>query len=168
MSPTVEAAPAAPGKKTNADILSLYGAGGSGGASQFGSMANQNQGFTGQNFAAQNFGAISGGFGQQPPMGQQVAAQPTMGQPQMGQSQMGMQQNNMFGMMGAQPTQTPNQAAFQAANPFMNNMFQQQQQRPSNGGGLFDLGSLQQPQQQQIPAQNNFMQQMGQVRNYYL
>ena len=156
-SPAAETPPAAPGKKSNADILSLFNTGGGTGG-QFGSMT-QNQQFGGQNNFGQNFGAMPGGFGQ-----------PQMGQPQMGQPQMGMQQNNMFGgMMGAQPTQPPNQAAFQAANPFMNNMFQQptqpaqNQPQQSNGGALFDLGGLGQPQQQQNSSQNQFMQQMGQV-----
>ena len=51
----------------------------------------------------------------------------------------------------------------------MNNMFQQptqpaqNQPQQSNGGALFDLGGLGQPQQQQNSSQNQFMQQMGQV-----
>jgi len=176
-SPAAETPPAAPGKKSNADILSLFNTGGGGGG-QFGSMA-QNQQFGGQNNFGQNFGAMPGGFGQpqmgQPQMGQSQMGQPQMGQPQMGQPQMGMQQNNMFGgMMGAQPTQPPNQAAFQAANPFMNNMFQQptqpaqNQPQQTNGGALFDLGGLGQPQQQQQnSSQNQFMQQMGQMNSNF-
>ena len=177
ISPTEQPAEAAGagGKKTNADILALFGSAPAPQMnSQFGGMANfggaPQQGQFGQAPPAQNgqFGGQTSnqfaGFQQMPQQQQQGQMNQFAGmvggsgqqQPQMQQQQ--GQMNQFAGMMSGlgqqqpqmqqQPPQQHNQAAFMAANPFMNNgMFQQQQQVP--------------------PQQNNSMggwgQQMGQV-----
>lgn len=136
---------------------------------QFAGMGNQFAGMA-QQPNQQQFGNM-GGYSQMP---QQQMPQQQMSQQQIPQQQsFGMQQppsNNMnhaqMGMINpAQSNMQHNQAAFMAANPFMNNnMFQQppqqqQQQPPSQPDAqLFNLGS--QPSAAQT---GGWQQQLGQV-----
>ena len=132
-----------PAKKSNADILSLYGSAPSN--NQFGAMSNQ---FTMNTLGQQQ---------QQQQSSQQLFS--TMA----GIGQMSQQQpQNNFMSMQQQPQQH-NQAAFMAANPFMNNnMFQQaapQQQQQQQFGHMnqLNIGT------QQATQNTGWHQQMGQV-----
>lgn len=177
--------PVNPIKKSNADILSLFGSapanppmgnfqmGNAQMGNQFAGMGNQFAGMA-QQPNQQQFGNM-GGYSQMP---QQQMPQQQMSQQQIPQQQsFGMQQppsNNMnhaqMGMINpAQSNMQHNQAAFMAANPFMNNnMFQQppqqqQQQPPSQPDAqLFNLGS--QPSAAQT---GGWQQQLGQINNNF-
>jgi hypothetical protein len=175
-SPSTETAPtpSIPGKKTTADILSLYG---SAPANPMGNQFNMGNTNMGNQFGMpqqqqnQPFGNM-GGFQQMPqqqqPQQQSFGMSSGMGSP-MGGPMMNNTQPNM--QMNMQQNMQHNQAVFMAANPFMNNnMFQQpaqqtqqqqmqQQQQPD--GQLFNLGA-----QQSAPA-TGWQQQMGQLNNNF-
>lgn len=175
--PTQQQAPEQAGKKSNADILALFGAspaaapnpmqgfGQMNQSNQFGGMnpmAQQHQGFQQQGFPQQSMSPM--GLPQQSPFGNQTAfAQQQAYNPmQANPMQMG-QMNNLGGFqMGNQFNQgvQPSQAAFNAANPFMthSNIAQPPQQSAKNSLDQLNIGmgNLSTSNQSQVPNSNPF------------
>jgi len=164
-----------PGKKSNADILALFGAAPAAAPNPmqgFGQMNQTNQ-FGGSPMAQQGF--HQQGFAQQSPMGLPQQAQPFGNQSAFPQQQAfnSMQSNpmqanpmaqmNNFGafQMGNQFNQgaQPSQAAFNAANPFMShsNIAQPPQQPAQNSLDQLNIGMGNlSTSRSQVPSSNPF------------
>jgi len=163
------------GKKSNADILALFGATPAAapnpmqGFGQMNQQANQFGGMPNPMAQQGGFGSHQQGFGQQSmsPMGMPQQAQPFGNQSAFTQQQaynpmqMG-QMNNLGGFqMGNQFNQVqPSQAAFNAANPFMthSNIAQPPKQPAQNSLDQLNIGmgNLSTSNPSQVPSSNPF------------